>query len=513
MSPRFLSTLCGFILAAFATLPLPAAAAEPASGFPDRPDLYVASEQPVDLAGFLARDPLLVELHKTSFYADFCLSNPAMLYQGLSRTADRQLGAPLGDEFLDEMLNAPGETAWWGLQPPGSKKRFLVVRDLSPKFTMIMRLFELLQKRAGKGIATPFRLDFPGMPVWLVIQNRQLIASNEETLLKKALAAAGGANAKVVLARGSPYYARHFTGQPGALKIYVQLSSRWPRLSRLIGTAELGLAINLDLDTRITFRSIYLTGVPPLDLPRGEALRSLARVVPESSVLALSLHLPPERFARQFAEIASNTDWQTELGEALTRDIAPQFSGNLVFFLNGFSQAEGEGVADCGLALSLKKGSGQRQKLVQLAKSMMAPTREEKPEPGTVLLRFDREQAPAVAVNADWLLIAARHSTLEEMRLCLAQKRPNLADQAVAAKALEPLGKRGPVQAVWLPAPFAQALLRHLTYLGGSAGEFAPADVERKIAPALALLARLPVLALTLEPWNGDLKGRLIPLE
>ncbi|HNX96876.1 MAG TPA: hypothetical protein PKK12_04275, partial [Candidatus Aminicenantes bacterium] len=61
--------------------------------------------------------------------------------------------------------------------------------------------------------------------------------------------------------------------------------------------------------------------------------------------------------------------------------------------------------------------------------------------------------------------------------------------------------------------PFAQALLRHLTYLGGSAGEFAPADVERKIAPALALLARLPVLALTLEPWNGDLKGRLIPLE
>lgn len=513
MSPRFHSTLCGFFLAALCALPLPVSAAEPAHGFPDRPDLYVASEQPVDLAGFLARDPLLVELRKTSFYADFCLSNPAMLYQGLSRTTDRQLGTPLGDEFLDEMLNAPGETAWWGLHRADGKKQFLVVRDLSPRFTLIMRLFELLQKKAGKGMSSPFRIDFPGMPVWLVIQNRQLIASNEEALLKKALVAAGGVNARVFLARGSPYYAKHFAGQPGALKVYFQLSSRWPRLTRLIGTEELGLAINLDLATRITFRSIYLTGVPPLDLPRGEALQSLARVVPEGSVLALSFHLPPERFARQFVETAGRTDWQTNLGETLSRDIATQFTGNLVFFLAGFSQAEGEGVADCGLALSLKGGSGQRQKLVQWIKSLMPSPREERPEPGTALLRFDREQAPAVAVNADWLLIAARHSTLEEMRLCLAQKRPNLADQAVAAKALEPLGRRGPLQAVWLPAPFAQAMLRHLTYLGGNAGEFAPADVERKIAPALALLARLPVLSLTLEPWNGDLKGRLIPLE
>jgi hypothetical protein len=257
-----------------------------------------------------------------------------------------------------------------------------------------------------------------------------------------------------------------------------------------------------------------LTGAPALDLPRGEALRTLAKVVPENAALTLTFSFPADRFAAAFAGTAAFQEWESTLGLSLEKDLAPLFAGNLVFFVRGFSQADNDGVADFGLALSLKKGRAEaRQKLLQLVKTMMVPKREETPEKGIALLRFDEEQRPALALSTDWLLLASCHPTLEEMRLGLAQKRPTLLDDAVAGKAILPLDARGTVQGLLQPDKLAAAMLRHLTYLAKGSGSFTAEDVERKIAPLTALLSRLPPLAWQFEPWNGNLKGRIVPLE
>lgn len=507
------------LLAVFCFFPLNAAfraGEETDPPLPGDPDIYLATEQPKNLYQWFQTNPFMVRLAETPLGEDLRLSRTGLAWAGLQHKLQDKLGLTLESEYLQTMLDSPGELALWncfsGAEAGASEDLdFVAVKEVTAGFSLLAKLAEVYQKAVKGGLVEEVAgtgmlvLESGSDKIYYAVKNNRLVMGNRVSRLEPVMSAATPA-----IARNSDCYRKYFKTEKGKVKVLINLLSHLRNFEGLLQTGRLQLALNLDLEEEIRVHSAFVLGDEAAPANQNSSLDRCQDLIPAGTMLAASMVYRPERYLNQFLALPAVRKAAETAKLDLEKDLLPNLSQQVFISLDRLKENEPDAVLNGIAGIGLKKEMAPRRaKLIAFLQELMAsPGNKMK---GTGAAGFEifqtKPDRPAFCIHGNWLLIGTGPAVVQQAMEVAGRKKPGLGGTSLlAAAGGKPAGPPA-IQILFNSYSFFAGLERHFRYLGKAGSGFNSLDVDEKISPVTRLCQELPAVRIELFPSGNDWKG------
>jgi len=519
MRSPFIGLITAFFLL-FTVFPFFINAEEP------NPDKTENQIQPPDIEFFLQNgifkwtnnNPYMKEFSKTRFWEDLELSGQFISILTMGTQLERQSGLHLDKNYINELLDAPMEISLWNAFEKDTDMIYVIVMDIKPQFQYLVKLAEVYSQTMKK--STPIEKNqfkilqtkwLENTLYHLMVKNQLVVSNNIDYLLH--ILSQPPKDGIIQPFRNSDFYKKYNQSEQGSLKCRIDMAARLKKLKGLFNKDTIQLAVNMDLDEKVNFYSLYLTASPGFFSAESIKMEECTDYIPREPILAVSGIYDSKYYINMIKDSPYFNGLNEKLKLDMEKDIIPSFKERFFLYIDELENKENPKIINGVVGLSLDKlKPAQKQKLLSFVRVVMTnesdsmTEEKDKNKPEISFYHFNNDpNSPAFCILDKWILFGTGPEVLKKSLSVYTKRTPSLSDGKGYRSLEKPLSKKGFMNFLFEPARFLESLLQHLYFLQDY--DFGIPDIELKMKPVADIFSKIQPFSITWELQKDSLKG------